>query len=227
MSDGTKLDMKTLVGCRNHLPIRSLHRTFHRSGEVGNGAGPVALRNFHFVRMVNEVIVRKSFEEFDRLRFMVCPSPRRFGLPRPKDGGVGRMTLFEGLPVLSIPSIVKGSHEFEVAFCHNGTPFVRSEFGFDWRCTLDVYFNGKNIYVSDKRVARLMREHNIQRARRRPNYRKKLVVETRVGGGFLRRVDVDIMIDKHMKIFGRGNGDVFAANEIVGKKPKRAKQNVG
>src|SRR5579863_10522490 len=116
--------MKAFVGSRDHLAVGSFHRTFHRASEIGNGAGPVALGNFYFVWMVNEVIVWKCLEELDRFRFMIRTASGRFGLTGPRDGSVGRMALFKRLPVLPIPRIIERSHQFKVTLCHIVAPIV-------------------------------------------------------------------------------------------------------
>src|SRR5579872_3378634 len=116
--------MKAFVGSRDHLTVGSFHRTFHRTSEIGNGAGPVALGDFHFVRMVNEVIVWKRLEELDRFRFMIRTAQSRFRLTGPRDDGVGRMALFKRIPVLPIPRVVERSHQFKVTLCHIVTPIV-------------------------------------------------------------------------------------------------------
>src|SRR5579863_7084909 len=45
--DSAELDMKLSVGRRDQFAISTLHRTEHRTSEIRDGAGPLALSNFN------------------------------------------------------------------------------------------------------------------------------------------------------------------------------------
>lgn len=64
-SDRTKLYVKPLVRGRDCLPVRHLHRPLHRAGEISDRASMIPLRQEDLVRSVDQVIIRKGFEEFN------------------------------------------------------------------------------------------------------------------------------------------------------------------
>ena len=103
MRHGTEINMKLLFGRWDQLPVRSLHRPQHRTRKIRYGTRPLTLRNLDLIRMIDQMVVRKGFEEFDGLCLVMGSPARRFGLARPKHRGVRGMALFKRLPVLRVP----------------------------------------------------------------------------------------------------------------------------
>src|ERR1700719_4870420 len=100
--------MKLPIAGRDQLAVRPPHRTEHRTGEIRDGAGPLALSNLNFIWMIDQMIVRECLEKFDRLRFVIVAPSCRLGLTGPKYGGVLGMPLFKSIPVLGGPRILEG-----------------------------------------------------------------------------------------------------------------------
>ena len=96
MCDGTELDMKLLVGRRDRLAVRTLHRSAHRARKIRNGTRPFALSNLHFIGMIDQLVVGKRLEKLLRLRLVIVAPSCRLGLPGPKYGGVLGMPLIKG-----------------------------------------------------------------------------------------------------------------------------------
>ena len=81
MCDGAELDIKLLVGRRDQLAVRTLHRAAHRARKIRDSTRPFALSYLHFIGMINQMIVGERLEKFDGLRLVICllytsPSPR-------------------------------------------------------------------------------------------------------------------------------------------------------
>ena len=101
--DRAELDMKLLVGRRNQLAVRPLHRSAHCACKIRNRTRPIALRNLHFIGMINQMIVGERLEKFDGLRLVIVAPSCGLGLAGPKYGGVLGMPLFKRSPVLCVP----------------------------------------------------------------------------------------------------------------------------
>src|SRR5438874_1849511 len=110
--------MKLLVGRDDHLAVRTLHRSAHRTCKIRNGTRPLALSNLHFIGMIDQMVVGERLEKFDGLRLVIISSSCRLGLTRPKYSSVPGMPLFKRLPVLCVPRIVECPHEFKIVLCH-------------------------------------------------------------------------------------------------------------
>src|SRR5712691_445956 len=111
---------ETLPGRRDDLPLRGLHRSLHRPGEVCDGARVVAVREENLVRAVDEVVVREGLEEFNGFHVMVVPSPRGRRPAGPVYGNIVGVTLPKSLPKRTprpgIPSIVQRRHQVDQLF---------------------------------------------------------------------------------------------------------------
>src|SRR5580700_9869349 len=110
--------MKLLVGGRDQLAVRTLHRSAHRACKIRNSTSPFALSNLYFIRMINQMVVGEGLEKFDGLRLVIVAPSCRLGLTGPKYGGVLGMPLFKRIPVLCVPRIVECAHEFKIILCH-------------------------------------------------------------------------------------------------------------
>src|SRR2546429_8867011 len=80
--------MKLLVGRDDHLAVRTLHRSVHRTCKIRNGTRPLALSNLHFIGMIDQMVVGERLEKFDGLRLVIISSSCRLGLTRPKYSSV-------------------------------------------------------------------------------------------------------------------------------------------
>src|SRR6266511_4099130 len=111
----TELQVETLPGRLDDLPLRGLHWSLHRAGEFRDGARVVAVREEDLVRAVDEVVVWEGFEEFNGFHVVVVPSPRGWGPTGPVHGNIVRVTLPKSLPKRTsrsgIPSIVQRRHQ--------------------------------------------------------------------------------------------------------------------
>jgi hypothetical protein len=103
MGDSTEFDVKRFPGGRDHLAISAFHWASHRSGEIRHRARPIAHCDFDLVRMVDELIVWKCLEEFNRLCLMIRTPFGWIGLTRPSHDGVRRVPFFKRIPVLPVP----------------------------------------------------------------------------------------------------------------------------
>src|SRR6266511_33729 len=112
-----ELHPETPPGRRDDLPLRGLHRSLHRAGEVRDGARVVAVRQEDLVRAVDEVVVREGLEEFSGLHVVVVPSPCGRSPAGPVHGNILGVTLPKSLPKWTsgsgIPSIVQCRHQVD------------------------------------------------------------------------------------------------------------------
>src|SRR5512136_153055 len=116
MSHGAEFHFETLIGWRNNLTARTFHRSFHGAGEVSDSAGPIALAESDFIRAIADPVIREGPEKLNRFNFVIMTSFGWVRLTRPEHSRVLGMPFSEDLPVLGIPGVVQGFHEFQVLF---------------------------------------------------------------------------------------------------------------
>lgn len=121
----TEIDVEAFVRGRDHRSVWHGHRTRHSSSEIGNRAGPLALGEHDFVRIVDEVLVRKHLEKCNGLLFMrihaVCG--RLIG---PPDDAIFGVIFPKGLQVLCVPRIIELSHILQIGCSVHSAPRVLS-----------------------------------------------------------------------------------------------------
>src|SRR6202162_5474494 len=110
--------MKLLVGGRDQLAVRTLHRSAHRACKIRNGTRPFPLSNLHFIGMINQMIVGERLEKFDRLRLVIVAASCPLRLGGPKYGGVLGMPLFKRTPALCVPRVVECPHKLKIVLSH-------------------------------------------------------------------------------------------------------------
>src|SRR5437660_10982958 len=98
--------MKLLVGRDDHLAVRTLHRSAHRTCKIRNGTRPLALSNLHFIGMIDQMVVGERLEKFDGLRLVIISSCCRLGVTRPKYSSVPGTPRRKRLSLLSGRRIV-------------------------------------------------------------------------------------------------------------------------
>src|SRR5579872_2232224 len=64
--------------------------------------------------MIDEVIVRKCFEECDRLGLVIRASLGWVRLTGPSYNGVRGVPLFKRVPVLRVPRVIECPHQFDI-----------------------------------------------------------------------------------------------------------------
>src|SRR5579862_6536299 len=120
----TEIYVEALVRWRNDRPIWHRHLMLHRTREIGNRAGPLALAQHDLVRIVDEVLVRKHLEECNRLLFMGVYAMRGW-LIRPAHDAVLSVIFSKRLQVLSIPRIIQFFHVLQIRrSIHNPPPYI-------------------------------------------------------------------------------------------------------
>lgn len=98
------------VSAPKYIPVRSFHRSLHRSCEARDGAGPITLAKQHLVWVIVDVILWKCFEELDGFSFVVMSASGRFGLARPVHRHIFDMPFVERMPILIVPGVIQCLH---------------------------------------------------------------------------------------------------------------------
>jgi hypothetical protein len=108
-----EINVKLLVSGLNESAIRHAHGPLHRAGEVGNGAGPLALTEPDLVWIIDEVLVREHFKKRNGFLLMRFPAVGR-GLIRPAHNAVFGVIAPEGCEILRVPRVVQIFHVLQI-----------------------------------------------------------------------------------------------------------------